>query len=45
MGFKRAYLNALIVLVSFSGIVGCSDDDDTDYGNWVESSSFDGDAR
>lgn len=25
--------------------IGCSDDDDDDYGNWIESSDFDGDAR
>lgn len=45
MSFKKAYVKALIVLVSFNGVIGCTDDDDTEYGNWVESSSFDGDAR
>ena len=35
------YLTILLALVSIS----CSSDDDTEYGNWVESSSFDGDPR
>jgi len=39
------YITKLVVLALLLGI-GCSgDDDDTEYGNWVESSSFDGDAR
>lgn len=45
MNLKRMYLKSialLFVLIS----VGCSSsDDDSEYGNWVESSSFDGDAR
>ncbi|WP_299526863.1 kelch repeat-containing protein [uncultured Lutibacter sp.] len=45
MNLKRMNLKSialLLVLIS----VGCSSsDDDVEYGNWVESSSFDGDAR
>ena len=35
------YFTILVAVISFS----CSSDDDTEDGNWVESSSFDGDAR
>lgn len=44
MRFKNMYLKSLLVFMMVVGAVSCSDDD-TNYGNWVESSSFDGDAR
>ncbi|WP_372744163.1 Kelch repeat-containing protein [Lutibacter sp.] len=40
---KKMYLKCLTILIAVISI-SCSDDD-TEYGNWVESSSFDGDAR
>lgn len=45
MKFKNVILK--IIPIFFIGmVIGCTDDeDDTEYGNWVESSSFDGDAR
>ncbi|WP_240665627.1 kelch repeat-containing protein [Lutibacter sp. HS1-25] len=46
MMFNNMYLKSLLVFLLIVGAVGCSnDDDDTEYGNWVESSSFDGNAR
>ncbi len=41
---KKMYLKCLTILIAVISI-SCSSDDDTEYGNWVESSSFDGDAR
>ncbi|MDV7186118.1 kelch repeat-containing protein [Lutibacter sp. TH_r2] len=43
MKFRNVLLKFIPVLL-IGIVVGCSDDD-TEYGNWVESSSFDGDAR
>ncbi|SDW38678.1 Galactose oxidase, central domain [Lutibacter oricola] len=44
MKFKNVLLKFIPILL-IGLVVSCSDDDDTEYGNWVESSSFDGDAR
>jgi len=46
MRLKNVYLKSFVLLTIAVGMVACSDDDDdTEYGNWVESSTFDGDAR
>ena len=44
MNLKKMYLKVftLFIIVAFAG---CSSDDGDDYGNWVESSTFDGYAR
>lgn len=44
---KLVKKNSLLFLIIISiSILGCkSDDDDDEYGNWVESSAFDGDSR
>ncbi|SFZ93896.1 Galactose oxidase, central domain [Flaviramulus basaltis] len=43
---KKGSILFLIIIISIS-VIGCngSDDDSDEYGNWVESSSFDGDSR
>ncbi|MEI6864810.1 kelch repeat-containing protein [Flavicella sp.] len=45
MHLTKTYLNPLVLLIALISIISCSDDDDVEYGNWVESSSFDGNAR
>lgn len=44
MNVKRKSLKSIILLLLVIS-VSCTDDDDTEVGNWVESSSFDGYAR
>lgn len=44
MKLKKMYLKIITVLF-IATVIGCSSDDDDDYGNWVESSTFDGYAR
>jgi N-acetylneuraminic acid mutarotase len=44
MNLKIMNLKSVILLLMVIG-VSCTDDDDTEIGNWVESSSFDGNSR
>jgi len=44
MELKKMYLKVITVLF-IATIISCSGDDDDEYGNWVESSTFDGYAR
>lgn len=45
MNLKRMYLKSFALLLIVISVGCSSSDDDTEYGNWVERSSFDGDAR
>ncbi|AUC22451.1 MULTISPECIES: kelch repeat-containing protein [Polaribacter] len=42
---KKSSILFLATLLMSLFFVGCSDDDDDEYGNWVESSAFNGDSR
>lgn len=44
---KRGSILFLVILIMSTLLISCSDDDDDTeyYGNWVESSTFDGDSR
>lgn len=45
MKLTKVLVKVLPIFVLGIVAIGCSDDEETVYGNWVENSSFDGDAR